>query len=128
MLSASKLSEVNKAKGLEILPPKPNTSSNCQREDLSNFQVMQQEIRLQIAGRQRLLRKLGRASGDTGFYRKLDARDMVSIAKHAIDKGSTLKVNLDGWKLGGIIPFTKAPLNQPHISYRRRAKAMLRSF
>jgi hypothetical protein len=121
LLKADKLAEY-KALGLEILPPKPNTSSDCQREDLSNFPVMQPEIRLQVAKRQRMLRKLHasanrplRVKNDTTFKRKLGARDMVSIAKSALDKGTTKMVNANGWRLGGIVPFTRAPLMQPHI-------------
>jgi hypothetical protein len=114
MLNSDKLSEF-KAKGLEILPPKPNTSSDCQREDLANFPVMQPEIRSQVAKRQRMLRKIYMSSKDPAFNRKLGPRDMVAIAKHALDKGSTTKVNLDGWRMGGIVPFTRAPMQQPHI-------------
>jgi hypothetical protein len=50
---------------------------------------------------------------------------MVSIAKSALDKGTTKMVNANGWRLGGIVPFTRAPLMQPH-TLQTKGKTVLK--
>ena len=46
---------------------------------------------------------------------QLDGRDVVAIMAPASEKAQTTKHNLSAWRARGPSPFTRQPLQQPHI-------------
>jgi hypothetical protein len=96
-------------KGLTMIFPKPDTSADTQGEDLVTYGIMQPIVREQAAKRQRYLRLIVKTD------RQLDGKDVCIILKPAIDEGLNMKHNLDAWRTRGLVPFTRQPLQQPHI-------------
>jgi hypothetical protein len=109
MLPGSKLREL-KERGAIIVPPKPNTTTDCQGPDLVNFPVVQQRVRAGCSHRQRMVRRL-----NSEKRRALDYRDIVAVVGPAIEKGFSRPNNLAAWEESGLCPFGEKPLFADHI-------------
>jgi len=106
-------------RGAVVVPPKPNTTTDCQGQDLVSFPVVQQHVRAQCANRQRMIRRMG-----PKYQRPLDARDMVAIVAPAIERGFTRANNMAAWSEAGLSPFSEAPKFQPHIQATKSRKVV----
>ena len=109
MMAGTRLSEL-KNRGAVIIPPKPNTTTDCQGPDLVNFPVVQQRVRAECSHRQRLIRRM-----DGQKRRPLDYRDVVAIIGPAIQRGFSRSNNLAAWEESGLVPFSEKPLYADHI-------------
>ena len=96
-------------RGLIMIFPKPNTSSDTQGEDLVTYGIMQPLVRENIAKRMRFLKMRVKVN------RELDGRDVVAIMAPTMLKAQTAHHNLSAWRVRGLSPFTRQPLQQPHI-------------
>ena len=92
-----------------IILPKPNTSSDTQGEDLVTYGIMQPLVLENIAARQRFLIRTIKTD------RALNATDAVAVLAPAAEKAQTVTHNLAAWRVRGLSPFTRQPLEQPHI-------------
>ena len=108
MMTGSRLREL-KNRGAVIIPPKPNTTTDCQGPDLVNFPVVQQRVRAECSHRQRLMRRM-----DGEKRRQLDYRDVVAIIGPAIERGFSRSNNLAAWEESGLVPFCEKPLCADH--------------
>jgi hypothetical protein len=110
MLSGTKLREL-KERGCIIIPPKPNTTTDCQGPDLVNNPVLQQKVRTGCSPhRQRMIRRM-----DSKCRRDLDYRDVVAMLGPAILRGFSRPNNLSAWEGSGLVPFGEKPLFASHM-------------
>ena len=104
MMTGTRLREL-KTRGAVIIPPKPNTTTDCQGPDLVNFPVVQQRVRAECSHRQRVIRRM-----DNDKRRPLDCKGTIAIIGPAIERGFSRAKNLAAWEESGLVPFGEKPL------------------